>query len=262
MNAIGTTSPLRGSVTTTARLNIRRSIPDTKAAIERTVESGTDLAVTGIVRGETFAGNDSWYQGAGETYFWSGGCSRFTPDAPGETAMMVRRRADGTIAPLKLSQVEDAFGKFSYREGQKGRIAIDKRWVDPTIVKLATPILAEEGFPEIRVHRMAVDPFRRVFEKIEEQGFAERILTCAGTFVPRHKGWNLSRSLSSHSWGIAIDLNVAWNGYGRRPADLGERGSVRELVPLFEAEGFAWGGYFSSPHEDGMHFELARMDLE
>jgi hypothetical protein len=43
---------------------------------------------------------------------------------------------------------------------------------------------------------------------------------------------------------------------------MGATGSVRELVPFFEAEGFAWGGYFDPARfRDGMHFELARRDL-
>ena len=75
-------------------------------------------------------------------------------------------------------------------------------------------------------------------------------------------GWDPSRGLSTHSWGAAIDLNVPWNGYGAVPAALGAHGSVRELVPIFESEGFAWGGYFKPQSiADGMHFELSRLDL-
>jgi hypothetical protein len=32
-----------------------------------------------------------------------------------------------------------------------------------------------------------------------------------------------------------------------------------EIVPIFAAAGFAWGGHFSTP--DGIHFELARQEL-
>lgn len=41
----------------------------------------------------------------------------------------------------------------------------------------------------------------------------------------------------------------------------GPIGCVRELVPLFAAEGFAWGRHFSGKYRDGMHLELARLDL-
>jgi hypothetical protein len=110
------------------------------------------------------------------------------------------------------------------------------------------------------VHRTAEKHFAAVFAEIEALGLTGVIRTCAGTFVPRHKGWDPSRGLSSHSWGIAIDVNVAWNGYGKTPAAPGTTGSVHEIVPVFERHGFAWGGYFSPPYEDGMHFELARSD--
>ena len=63
------------------------------------------------------------------------------------------------------------------------------------------------------------------------QHWADRILTCGETFVAPHKGWDPARSLSSHSWGIAIDLNVAWDRYGTEPARFGRPGCVRELVP-------------------------------
>jgi hypothetical protein len=107
----------------------------------------------------------------------------------------------------------------------------------------------------------AQGPFQRVFKAIADAGLDDQIRTCAGTFVPRHKGRNPARGLSVHSWGIAIDLNAQWNAYGTAPAALGNHGSTRELIPLFEAEGFAWGGYFEPLSIcDGMHFELARLD--
>src|SRR5512133_3895662 len=62
--------------------------------------------------------------------------------------------------------------------------------------------------------------------------------------------------LSNYAWGTAFDINVAWNRLGTVPALRGERGSVRELVPLANAHGFYWGGHFS--RRDGMHFEVTR----
>ena len=55
-------------------------------------------------------------------------------------------------------------------------------------------------------------------------------------------------TLSNHSFGSAFDINVAWNERDHRPALVGEKGSVRELVPIAHKWGFWWGGYFSSAY--------------
>lgn len=254
---------LAGDVAATARLNIR-SLPARTAPVLRRVDAGTRLPVRGLAKGESVSGVDEWYVGDGDGYFWSGACADFRPlfAADGTTrAPEVHRRANGTILPLSEAELATVFGRFDYTERPGGRIAIDPAWPPANIVSLATPLLAVTGYPSIDVHRKARDPFARAFAAIEAAGLGDRILTCAGTFVPRHKGSDPGRGLSSHSWAVAIDVNVAWNGYGRTPAAVGARGSVRELVPYFEAEGFAWGGYFRPPYEDGMHFELARLDV-
>jgi hypothetical protein len=196
-------------------------------------------------------------------HFWSGACGSFRPKNATVSNISVHRRPNGTIRPLSTSDVKKVFGDFSFSEtSPRGAVAIDPAWTDKHIVTLKTPVLESIGTQSIQVHKKAEEPFSRVFDAIKTAGLDNRIVTYAGTFVTRHKGWDPSRSLSPHSWGIAIDINVQWNAYGAVPAALGKIGCVRELVPLFEAEGFAWGGYFEPQiYADGMHFELARLDL-
>jgi hypothetical protein len=38
---------------------------------------------------------------------------------------------------------------------------------------------------------------------------------------------------------------------------MGQKGCVRELVPIANEFGFYWGGHFS--RMDGMHFEIAKL---
>lgn len=253
-------TPMLGSVTSSARLNIRRGAPTTTAAIAARVENGTVLAVRGLVQGENVRGNPDWYAGSDDTYFWSGATAGFeVSSTPG--SVPVHRRANGTIRPLRAAEIEAVYGKPSYTEAAGGRVVLESTWVTANIVSVPTPIFGGLGVSTVQMHVKARDPFTRTLAAIEEQGLAERILTFGGTFVPRHKGWNPQRSLSAHTWGIAIDLNVQWNGYGVEPAEIGKQGSLRELVRLFEAEGFAWGGYFEPLSvRDGMHFELARFE--
>lgn len=65
--------------------------------------------------------------------------------------------------------------------------------------------------------------------------------------------------LSTHSFGIAMDLNPGLGGYwrwsGRTEGDAGEYATEipQELVHHMERFGFIWGGKWH--HFDGMHFE-------
>ncbi len=258
-------APVQGSVRTAVRLNLRAD-PQSTAAIVGKAEANTTLAVSGFGKGTLVAGNDDWYQGDGAFYFWSGGCGPLTTAAPAALLppvanIGVHRRPNGTILPLDDAQLRAAFGAFPYTEGTKGRITIDPDWIARNIVTVQNPVMSALGFPNLQLHRLAAAPFDRVMAALVAAGLSGGLLTCAGSFVPRHKGWDPTRGLSSHSWGISVDVNAEWNGYGTTPAALGVHGSCRQFIPYFEAEGFAWGGYFTPPYQDGMHFELARYDL-
>jgi hypothetical protein len=71
-----------------------------------------------------------------------------------------------------------------------------------------------------------------------------------GCYSPRYINHDPNGRLSHHSWGIAVDLNVAENSFGSRPDQ------DRRLVEVFERHGFTWGGRWLIP--DGMHFEWVR----
>lgn len=105
-----------------------------------------------------------------------------------------------------------------------------------------------------------------VHEKLEAVGRALDALppdlkryvdTPAGTFVWRSiKGTD---RLSMHSFAIAIDVGVKFSDYWRwnPPAADGsypyKNRFPAEVVSIFEAHGFIWGGKWS--HYDTMHFE-------
>ena len=89
-----------------------------------------------------------------------------------------------------------------------------------------------------------------LFAVWEDLGNAHLIETFSGSWVPRFVRGRSDR-LSNHSFGSALDLNAAWNGFRRQPALVGRRGSVRELVKPAYDLGFFWGGWYN----DGMHLE-------
>lgn len=104
-------------------------------------------------------------------------------------------------------------------------------------------------------------------------GIADRLRALAGQldalpeyhrFIDRPAGtfwWRNIRDtdrLSVHSYGIAMDLNVNQAHYWKWDEQLGRPLTRRsnfpmELVRMFEAQGFIWGGKWR--HYDTMHFE-------
>jgi hypothetical protein len=57
-------------------------------------------------------------------------------------------------------------------------------------------------------------------------------------------------TLSTHSYGIAVDWDPIHNGLGVAPV------IPKWFVTIWENHGWYWGGHFK--RKDGMHFQLAR----
>ena len=98
------------------------------------------------------------------------------------------------------------------------------------------------------------------FAEIEKAGLKKRLVSIAGSFNPRlqkKKNGGFVQTPSNHSFGTAFDINSDFNAQGKKPPAVGQPGSVRELVPIFEKHGFRWGGTFPTP--DGMHFEITKI---
>jgi len=247
------------------RLNLRRQ-PDTQLPRTGVLEAGQVLQVDAVFAGEPVLGNASWLRLAGSGQFvWSGAVELHeaaavpAPDTTVAAPPDVRRRADGSILPITTVELPALFGAFTFAPvGRTGAVTITTQgWEADHIVPFDHPLLQRLKRRPQPVNRLALPHFVRVFDAIEAAGLGELLLTFDGSFVPRFKNWNPdSGELSSHSWGIAIDLNARFNPAGHQPALPGQPGCLRALVPLFNAEGFAWGGHFSS-NPDGMHFELA-----
>lgn len=131
------------------------------------------------------------------------------------------------------------------------------KWGDPAqneakfMTMWDVPACCEHGAIPKRVYcnKAMVGPLAQAFKNINERGLADQVKTWDGCFNIRRKRGSISASL--HSWGIAIDINAAWNGFGKTPT------MSPELVQCFVDAGFDWGGRWSKP--DGMHFQLARI---
>lgn len=154
------------------------------------------------------------------------------------------------------------FGEFRYEPvgPETDDIRILGGWQQANLEAVTVPqLISVKGAPasgRIWVHKLVVEQTRALFAAWADAGLADLVLTWEGSFAPRFvRG---SRTLlSNHAWGTAFDINYRWNRLGTVPALRGEKGSVRELVPLAHEHGFYWGGHFSRC--DGMHFELAQV---
>lgn len=139
--------------------------------------------------------------------------------------------------------VSSVVGSFNYRVLGGGRIAPDPAWVAAHIETQQLPILGS-----VTCNKAIFPQLRAALEEVIATGLADEIHPdeYAGCYYPRFIA--TTTTLSNHSFGTALDLNVPGN----------QRGTVgqidRGVVAIFKRWGFAWGGDWS--WTDPMHFEM------
>ncbi|HEX9123760.1 MAG TPA: M15 family metallopeptidase [Actinomycetota bacterium] len=162
--------------------------------------------------------------------------------APGETPYF--RQGDAVLPPVKIKEL---FGEFAAKPdpSRPGYLIIDPAWERAHIATERVPLLGTVTcnaalFPQIRgaVHELIAD------------GLAGTIHSYSGCYARRFTNLDPSQSISHHTWGIALDINVPQNPFGATPHQ------DPRMVRVFEEWGFIWGGTFVRP--DGMHFEYRR----
>ena len=163
------------------------------------------------------------------------------------------------LAPLTVAEKDALFGRFEYKpeptRRNPERVRILGEWRRENLLRITLP-KAGGAQQQVWIHRVVAEPLQGVFEELEQHGLVERVVSIDGGFASRFvRG---SRTvLSNHAYGSAIDLNAKYNRRGTCPAEQGEEGSVRELVPVFARWGFFWGGHYRG-RPDGMHFEYVK----
>lgn len=162
--------------------------------------------------------------------------------AQGETPFL--RYGD---AVLPQAQIKSVFGEFPARPNSDGSLEVQPRWKRTNITARRVPILGV-----VTCHRALFPQLIHALRDVRHAGLAFTIDPgdFGGCYTPRFIDSNPGGRLSHHSWGMAIDFNVAQNRPGTRP-DLDRR-----FVRIMEDNGFTWGGRWLIP--DGMHFEWVR----
>jgi hypothetical protein len=151
-------------------------------------------------------------------------------------------------------------GRVRHRTLPDGTVEILDGWVEENLIVVDVPQL--RGIPtyggvfsgHVYFHKKAAKQLQAAWAEVKALGLMNRVLFWDGSYAPRMVRGS-KRTLSNHALGLAFDINAEWNGLGVTPPPVGEKGSVRELVPIFEKHGFRWGGNWKK-RLDGMHFEV------
>lgn len=180
-----------------------------------------------------------------ERYYIDGQVDEITERAIQEAVVAWARREVTILVtvPSGLAEIEREFGKIEYAEAAGGYVEITNDFAR-NIVDHEFPVVGRQ-----MLHAKLVPVLERVLDEIRKRGLDKEILQF-GTFCPRHKMHDPKRGLSTHSWGIAVDINQSTNLPGMR-GDLDPG-----IVDCFEMFGFEWGGRWS--FKDCMHMQYAK----
>lgn len=157
-----------------------------------------------------------------------------------------------TAVPRGLDEVIAIFGDIRKYVGADGRL--DPRWETGFLAKVCLPFPLRLSWDlsrtitQMTCHRRMTGVYASVFAGIQQQGLHSRVSSFGGCFAFRPQ--RTGSKLSTHSWGIAIDLNPESNLQGSAgDMDAG-------LIEIFHSAGFEWGGDWKGTARDPMHFQF------
>lgn len=114
------------------------------------------------------------------------------------------------------------------------------------------------GVPKLYVHRKIVEPLRAALDKSAEMmGWHP---TTIGCFAVRNKRGG--SGLSLHAFGAAVDVDADTNPMlldcpPSDPRRVTGKTIPDEVVDIWRAEGWNWGGGWQGSRYDPMHFQFA-----
>ena len=142
--------------------------------------------------------------------------------------------------PSGLNEIEKVFGRIEYVDVGGGYVEITNGFDNENILLFDFPVVGKQYF-----HRKLVPVLEAVMRMVKDRGLEQEIKQFL-TYCPRHKRHDPTKELSTHAYGIAVDINPATN-------QPGTRGDLHPgLVDVLEMHGFEWGGRWRS-FLDPMH---------
>lgn len=159
------------------------------------------------------------------------------------------------VAPVLPHGLEEICGIFGDIFGYIAKDhTLDVTWESGFLARIALPFPLtiawdhSQTVTAISCHRLLASTFTNVFDRIQSAGLQNKITSFGGcfSFRPQRTG----TKLSTHSWGIAIDLNPEMN-------QQGSAGNMHPaVIAVFREAGFQWGGDWHDKSRDPMHFQF------
>jgi hypothetical protein len=130
------------------------------------------------------------------------------------------------------------------------------RWGAITLVRRELPFSLPYAYgpvevTAIRAHRLIADELVEALWEAHDAGVPVERITYGGCYCWRPQSGNTGK-LSTHTWGIAVDLDPANNWRGMVWKDDGKM-LHPTLVRVFQARGWKWGNDWDTP--DPMHWQ-------
>jgi hypothetical protein len=178
-------------------------------------------------------------------------------EIPSKRDLLGRRRKTRAISgeltpPHGLEEVLATFGDIRKYIKEDG--TLDGKWESDQLARAKLPFSIplswdpSKAVKTLYCHKKLTDIFVEVFTTIEKEGLKDQVKTYGGCYNYRQKRKN--SKLSTHSWGIAIDLNPQTNR-------MGTAGDMHpEVVEILRKAGFKWGGDWPRDGKDPMHFQF------
>lgn len=154
--------------------------------------------------------------------------------------------------PHGIEQIYSVFGDIS--QYILPDHTLDPQWQTETLTRVALPFSLplswdkSRAFDHITCHKLLADTFAEVFDQLYNSGLFRKLTSFGGCFAFRPQ--RTGTKLSTHAWGIAIDLNPETNQQGT----AGNFDS--DVIAVFEQAGFEWGGSWVGLTRDPMHFQF------
>jgi hypothetical protein len=156
------------------------------------------------------------------------------------------------VPPHGLDEICTTFGDiFGYIAKDH---TLESGWQSDFLARITLPFPLtiswdhSQSVSAITCHKLLGSVFNGVFERLQSGGLQAKITSFGGcfSFRPQRTG----TKLSTHAWGIAIDLNPETN-------QQGTGGNMDPaVIAIFRNAGFEWGGGWQGKTRDPMHFQF------